>query len=212
MKIYDITIPIHPGMPIWPGDSRVDISPVSQIETGDNANVSHLAMSAHTGTHVDAPYHFIPQGARLDQVPLERFVGEALVVDILGVETVTAADLEAAVIPADTRRVLFKTDNSQIWAQGEDRFQEDFVALSPDAAQFLVDRGVLLVGTDYLSIAPFKQSRPVHQILLGAQVAILEGVDLSRVPAGIYMLYCLPLKLVGVDGAPARAILIEAGT
>jgi arylformamidase len=105
--------------------------------------------------------------------------------------------------------VLLKTRNSQYWAQGEVRFQEDFVALDPDAASFLVNRGVLLVGIDYLSIAPFRESRPTHQILLRAGVVILEGIDLSAVPAGRYQLYCLPLKLEGAEGAPARAILLS---
>ena len=208
MKIYDITIPVHPDMPVWPGDSGVSIERVRKIEAGDNANVSHLSLGVHTGTHVDAPCHFIPGGITLDQVPLDRFIGEAEVVEIPNVDRITAADLENAELPTDAKRVLFKTRNSQIWARGENRFQEDFTALNPDAAQYLVDRGVAFVGIDYLSVAPFKESRPTHEILLSAGVVILEGVDLSEVPAGRYTLFCLPLKLDGVDGAPARAILV----
>jgi arylformamidase len=208
MKIYDITIPVHPDMPVWPGDSGVSIERVRKIEAGDNANVSHLSLGAHTGTHVDAPCHFIPGGITLDQVPLDRFIGEAEVVEIPNVDRISAADLEKAELKTDAKRVLFKTRNSQIWARGENRFQEDFTALNPDAAQYLVDRGVAFVGIDYLSIAPFKESRPTHEILLSAGVVILEGVDLSEVPAGRYTLFCLPLKLDGVDGAPARAILV----
>jgi arylformamidase len=209
MKIYDITIPVHPDMPVWPGDSGVRIERVRKIEEGDNANVSHLSLGAHTGTHVDAPYHFVSEGNTLDQVSIERFIGEALVVEILGVNRITAADLEAIDLPPDTKMVLLKTRNSQIWAQGKLKFQEDFVALNPDAAQNLVDRGVSFVGIDYLSIAPFKESSPTHKVLLGAGVVILEGVDLSEVPAGRYTLYCLPLKLDKADGAPARAILVS---
>jgi arylformamidase len=208
MKIYDITVPISPAMPVWPGDPAVQINPVSKIEAGDNANVSHLSLSSHTGTHVDAPYHFLQEGVTLDQVPLGIFVGPAVVVTIPGVNLITAKDLEELGIPAGTNRLLIKTRNSELWERGETRFQTDFVALSPDAAQFLVDNGVKLVGIDYLSIAPFKQSRPTHEILLGAEVVILEGVDLSAVSPGHYTLYCLPLKLAGADGAPARAILV----
>ena len=209
MEIFDITIPVHKGMPVWPGDSGVEIERVSKIEMGANANVSHLSLGAHTGTHVDAPFHFVPTGVTLDHIPLDRFVGPAWVVEINGVDLVTAERLEAATIPVDVARVLFKTDNSRIWARADDEFEEGFTALSPDAAQFLVDRGILLVGIDYLSIAPFGDSRPTHQILLGAGVAILEGIDLREVDPGAYNLYCLPLKLVGVDGAPARAVLLR---
>jgi len=209
MKVYDITVSIHSDMPVWPGNSRVSIERVSKIEAGANANVSHLSMGAHTGTHVDAPYHFIPEGVTLDQVPLSYFVGPVVVVEIPDVDRITAADLEQAEIPPHTQKVLFKTRNSDIWARRENRFQEGFVALSPDAAQYLVDRDVHLVGIDYLSIAPFKESRPTHEILLGAGIAILEGVDLSAVPPGSYSLFCLPLKLWGAEGAPARAILVN---
>ncbi len=209
MEIFDISIPVYPGMPVWPGDSGVVIERESKIEAGDNANVSHLSLGAHTGTHVDAPYHFVPDGVTLDKVPIERFVGKALVVEIKGVDTITAAHLAAANLPAGVERVLFKTDNGEIWARSQPVFEPGFVALSPDAAQFLVGRGVGLVGIDYLSIAPFKASRPTHEALLSAGVAILEGVDLRAVTPGWYTLYCLPLKLMGVDGAPARAILVN---
>ena len=209
MKIFDITIPISPQMPVWPGDPAVRIELVSKIEGGDNANISHISMSAHTGTHVDAPFHFLQEGVSLDQVPLDLFVGPAYVVEIPGVDLITAKDLENSDISVDVKRLLIKTRNSELWAHGETQFQTDFVALSPDAAQFLVDRRFKLVGIDYLSIAPFKQSRPTHEILLGAIVAIIEGVDLSAISTGYYMLYCLPLKIMGVDGAPARAILVN---
>lgn len=209
MKIYDISVPVYTGMVVWPGDGGVLIERESKIEAGDNANVSHLSLGAHTGTHVDAPYHFIPEGVTLDHVPLERWVGKALVVEINGVKTITAAQVAAAGLPEGVERVLFKTDNGTIWARPQQAFEPGFVALSPDAAQFLVDRGVGLVGIDYLSIAPFKQSRPTHEILLSAGMVILEGVDLRAVAPGWYTLYCLPLKLVGVDGAPARAILVD---
>lgn len=212
MKIYDITIPITSAMTVWPGDPWVVVKRVSKIEEGANANVSHLAFGAHTGTHVDAPYHFIPEGNTLDQIPLERWVGDSVVVEFLDIDLITKRLLEEADIPPGTRRLLFKTRNSGIWSGDDNQFHEDFVALSPDGAQYLVDRGIEMVGIDYLSIAPFRESRPTHQILLGAGILILEGINLLQVPPGRYQLYCLPLKLVGVDGAPARAILVSEGT
>jgi len=208
MKIYDISVPIHPQMPVWPGDPGVKIEQASSIEAGDNANVSRLSFGAHTGTHVDAPYHFVQDGVTLGRVPLDVFVGQAEVIEILDVPLITAADLKKAGTHPQTSRLLIKTVNSEIWKRGENRFQEDFVALSQDAAQYLVDRGIQLVGIDYLSIAPFKQSRPTHEIFLGAGVAILEGINLVDVPPGRYHLTCLPLKL-DIDGAPSRAILTE---
>jgi arylformamidase len=208
MKTYDISVPITPGMVVWPGDPAVSMQRVSKIEAGDNANVTHLSLSAHTGTHVDAPYHFLPNGDTLEKVPLSQMMGRAYVLHLPAVDLISAEVLEQAEIPPRTRRILFKTRNSEIWERGETEFQTDFVALSPDGAQYLVDRGVKMVGIDYLSIAPFKQSRPVHEILLKAGVFILEGVNLSEVAQGRYTLYCLPLNLQGVDGAPARAVLM----
>ena len=208
MKIYDISIPISPEMPVWPGDPGVKIEQVSKIAEGSDANVSHLSLGAHTGTHVDAPWHFIADGINLDQIPLDVFIGAALVVAFPNLDLITGPDLAKMDLPDDIQRILFKTRNSTIWSKGENQFQEDFVALSPDAAVFLVTRGIKLVGIDYLSIAPFKQSKPTHQILLGAGVVVLEGINLAGIEPGSYQLTCLPLKL-DVDGAPARAILTE---
>ncbi len=209
MKTYDITIPITPQMPVWPGDPRVRLERISKIETGDMANVSHLSMSVHTGTHIDAPYHFLAEGHTLEKIPLEFFIGSTYVLHLPDIDLITADVLENAGIPPRTRRVLFKTRNSDLWASGETEFQTDFVALSPDAAALLVRRGVKLVGVDYLSVAPYGDSRPTHEVLLKAGVLIVEGLNLAEVSQGRYTLYCLPLKLEGVDGAPARAILIE---
>ncbi len=208
MKTYDITVPISSALPVWPGDPAVSVERVAKIEAGANANVSQLAMSAHTGTHVDAPYHFLAEGDSLEKVPLSLMMGRAYVLDLPDVDLITAEVLENADLPPRTRRILFKTRNSDFWARGEKEFQTDFVALSDDGAQYLVERGVKLVGIDYLSIAPFKNSRPTHEILLKAGVLILEGLNLSGVSQGRYTLYCLPLNLQGVDGAPARAVLM----
>jgi arylformamidase len=208
MNTYDISIPITPDMPVWPGDPAVSLERVSKIEDGQNANVTHVSLSAHTGTHVDAPYHFLQDGDTLEKLSLKVLMGRVYVLYLPDVDLITADILWRAGIPSRSRRLLFKTRNSEIWARGEKEFQTDFVALAPDAAQYLANRGIKLVGIDYLSIAPFKESRPVHEILLGAGIVILEGVNLSKVSEGRYTLYCLPLNLQGVDGAPARAVLV----
>jgi len=208
MRTYDITVPITTDMPVWPGDPSVKMQRVSKIEEGDNANVTHVSLSAHTGTHVDAPYHFLSDGEKLESVPLNLMMGRAYVLHLQDADLITADVLKQAEIPSRTRRVLLKTRNSDYWARIEKEFQTDFVALSPDGAQYLVERGIKLVGIDYLSVAPYKQSRPTHEVLLKNGVLILEGIDLSEVSQGRYTLYCLPLNLYGVDGAPARAILV----
>jgi arylformamidase len=179
-----------------------------KIEAGDNTNTTRFEMSAHTGTHVDAPYHFINHGKGVDQLSLKVLTGRVYVLHLPNIDVVTAADLEKADIPPRTRRLLIRTRNSEYWAKGVREFQTDFVGLTADAADYLVKRGVKLVGVDYLSVAPYKQSRPTHEILLRANVIIVEGLNLAEVAQGRYMLYCLPLKLKGADGAPARAILI----
>ena len=209
MEIFDISVPLHTKMPVWPGEPRVDIKQTSAIAEGDDANVSHLSFGAHTGTHVDAPLHFISDGVSLDKISLDHFVGDAVVVEVLNVDIITEMDIKIAVDLNFGSRVIFKTRNSQIWAQGENDFQEDFVALSPDAAEYLVKMESKLVGIDYLSIAPYTDSNPTHEVLLRAGIPILEGLNLSNISPGKYSLFCLPLKIIGVDGAPARAILVN---
>jgi arylformamidase len=209
MRIYDISLPISPGLAVWPGDPPIVMDRVEKMEEGAHANVTFLHMSAHTGTHVDAPYHFLGGNAlQADRLPLKLLTGRAYVLHLPDIDLITAPILEKAEIPPRTRRLLFKTRNSACWANPAHPFQSDFVAISPDGAQHLVERGVKLVGVDYLSVAPFRDSVPTHQILLNAGVVVLEGLDLSEVSQGRYTLHCLPLKLVGCDGAPTRAILI----
>jgi len=210
MKIYDISLTIQPKMPVWPGDPPVQLERVSKIEGGANANVSRLALSAHTGTHVDAPYHFLGDSrVTVDLLSLEVLNGEAAVLHLPDeVGLVTKDVLQKAGIPQGARRLLLRTRNSHIWTRGLIDFQTGFVGIGVDGARYLVERGVELIGVDYLSVAPYKQSRPTHEVLLKAGLVIVEGLDLSKVPAGTYSLHCLPLKLGGSDGAPARAILI----
>ena len=208
MRTYDITLTISPDLPTWPGDPRVEIERVGKIEDGSNANVSRVDMGVHTGTHVDAPFHFLQDGITVDQINLSLLTGRAYVLHLPDVDVITAPVLENAQIPPRTRRVLFKTRNSESWAKEDLVFDTDFVGLSEDGAEYLVRRGVKLVGMDYLSVAPYKKSRPTHERLLEAGVVIVEGLDLSEVSQGRYTLYCLPLKIANSDGAPARAILI----
>jgi arylformamidase len=208
MRTYDISLTVSPDLPTWPGDPGIVLELTEKIEDGDNANVSRLDMGVHTGTHVDAPFHFLNDGEGIDQIALKTLTGRAYVLHLPDVDLITAQVLEQSNIPPRTRRVLFKTRNSEYWERGEKSFQTDFVGLSADAAEYLVGRGVKLVGVDYLSVAPFKRSRPTHEILLDAGVVIVEGLDLTEVSQGRYTLYCLPLKLKNSDGAPARAILI----
>lgn len=208
MRIYDVTLTISPDLVVWPGDPKIVLERVQKIEEGGKANVTRLAFSAHTGTHVDAPFHFLPDGDTVESLPLKLLTGRAYVVHIPDADLITREVIENAGIPPRTRRVLFKTRNSDHWAKGHEKFNTNYVALAPDAAGILIQRGVKLVGVDYLSVAPYEDTTPTHQVLLKAGVVIVEGLDLSEVEAGRYTFYCLPLKIAGSDGAPARALLI----
>jgi arylformamidase len=208
MRTYDITLTITPEMIVWPGDPPVTMQRTSSIASGDSSNVTQITMSCHTGTHVDAPDHFLNNGKTVESLSLDLLMGRVYVLHLPNVNLITASVLMDADIPPRTRRLLFKTRNSDYWANGNKEFQTDFVGLSVDAAELLVDRNVRLVGVDYLSVAPFKMGKPVHTILLDAGVVVIEGLDLSKVSQGRYTLHCLPLKLGGAEGAPARAILV----
>ncbi|MEN6298591.1 MAG: cyclase family protein [Anaerolineaceae bacterium] len=208
MQIYDISLTIEPGMTIWPGDPEVNLERVATIGKNSSANISKLSMGVHAGTHVDAPIHFIPSGTGVDQLPLKILTGRVYVLEMLKPNLITVDELKKADIPPRTRRLIIKTRNSQIWSSNNRRFQEEFVGIDAEGAQFLVDHGVKLIGLDYLSIAPYKQGKLPHEIFLKSGVVIVEGLNLSKVSQGRYSLYCLPLKLLNADGAPARAILI----
>lgn len=213
MRILDISLTITPQLPVWPGDPAVVLERVAKMEEGASANVSRLDMGAHTGTHLDAPFHFLADSpVTVEQLDLNVLTGPAYVVQLPDeVGLVTAEVLQASGISPRTRRLLLKTRNSQLWEHPEAGFQRDFVAISPDGANYLVQRGIRLVGVDYLSVAPYHQGQATHEILLRAGVIIVEGLDLRQATPGRYQLYCLPLKLGGADGAPVRAILVEGG-
>lgn len=209
MRTYDLTLTISSEIPVWPGDPPVDLKRVSKIEEGSSANVTHIRMSAHTGTHVDAPYHFLENGQTAEELPLKILMGRAYVVHFPDtIDLITTELLQNADIPPRTRRVLLRTRNSKQWSKAYQPFQEDYVSLDDGTAEYLVKRGVKLVGVDYLSVAPFNNTVPIHLALLESGVVIVEGLNLSQVSQGRYTFYCLPLKLANSDGAPARAILV----
>ena len=208
MKIFDITLPLSPETPTWPGDPKVTLAQVESMDKGSSYNLTHLKMSAHTGTHVDAPHHFLNDGRTVEGLSLDALNGTTQVIQVPDeIMTITAEVLEGVNLPENAERVLFKTRNSEIWKRREKEFVNDYTAVVTDGAEWLVKRGIKLVGVDYLSVAPFERGAPVHRLLLEAGIVVLEGLDLSQVPPGEYQMYCLPLKLIGSDGAPARAIL-----
>jgi arylformamidase len=210
MPIYDISVPISAATPAYPGDPGIEIRQWAALAGGDAANISLLHFGAHTGTHVDAPSHFIEGATKVDAMPLDILVGAARVVLMPDdVEAITASHLSAQAIEGATR-VIFKTRNSAFWSDTAAGFRQDFTYIAPDAAHALVSLGVRLVGIDYLSVEKFQSERhETHEILLSSGVVIVEGLDLREVTAGDYELVCLPLKIADGtgDGAPARAIL-----
>lgn len=207
-KVIDISVPIYTGMPFYPGDPGAEITPARQMSEGAIANLSLLKLGTHVGTHIDAPYHFIENGETVDRLSMDALVGPARVIELTGAKSsIDRGQVESAALEG-VKRVLLKTSNSALWKQPD--FRKDYVSLSSAAADYLVELGVVLIGIDYLSIEQFNsEDFHVHHALLGAGIVILEGIDLSKVEAGDYDLACLPLKVRGGDGAPARAILID---
>jgi arylformamidase len=211
MPIYDISVAISPETtPTYPGDPAIEVVSWAAIARGDAANVTLLRMGAHTATHVDAPAHFIEHAPQVSAMPLDALIGEARVVELD--ETIEAIDANhvAAHVPTGTSRVLFKTRNSDFWRADGRAFRADFTYLTLGGARALLELGVRLVGIDYLSIEKFKsETFDTHTTLLSAGVIVVEGLDLHHVPAGVYELICLPLKIAAGsgDGAPARAVL-----
>ncbi len=202
----DVSITLHSGMVHWPGDPPIRIERVLDMERGDTCNVSSMALGSHTGTHMDAPLHFIRDGKGLDEMPLDATVGPARVIEIQDTEAITRAELLPHE-PQSGERILFKTRNSERCWQST-QFVEDFVYISQEAARYLAERGVRTVGVDYLSVGGFRHdSLETHQALLGAGIWVIEGLNLAAVEPGLYDLICLPLKIRAGDGSPARAIL-----
>jgi arylformamidase len=202
----DISVPLYTGMVHWPDNPPVRIERMQDLSRGDAANVSKIELGAHTGTHMDAPRHFLQDGAGLDEMPLDASIGMVRVINIEHPQAILPAELELHNLQA-RERVLFRTRNSErCWK--DDRFVEDFVYISAAAAQYLVQRQVRTIGIDYLSVGGYVYDGvETHQILLSAGIWLIEGLNLSAVKPGTYELVCLPLRVAGADGAPARAIL-----
>lgn len=196
-------------MAVWPGDAPVELSATSRIRDGAPCNVSRLTCSTHSGTHVDAPWHFCEDGAQLDAISPERWIGPCHVIATQpGLSRITADDLDQSTVPRGTKRLIIRTGSES--ASADEPFDPGYTALAPDAAHWLLTHGIALVGIDTPSVEPFDDAEhEVHQLLLGAGMLIVEGLDLSEVTPGPYMLVCLPLRLLDADGAPARALLVK---
>ncbi len=201
----DISVPIDPAtLPTWPGSPPVRLTRIHSLAGGEEWNETELACSVHTGTHIDAPAHFVAGGGTVDELSLGSLNGPCRVVGLERLGMVTAGALEAAGIPSGALRLLLKTDNSGRWGP---HFDPGFTALDAAAAEWVVARGIRLIGIDYLSIQAYEESNEVHRCLLEAGVIVLEGIILAGVDPGLYELVCLPLRLAGAEGAPARAMI-----
>ena len=210
MRIYDVTVPLRPSIPTYGG---TEPGPVlnfhSLISKGDSANVSALSLGSHTGTHVDAPDHFLDNKVTVEQMPVAAMVGPAYVAEFATDSHITIADLERAGIPAGTTRLLAKTTNGRFW--DDDAFHPEFIGFTDESGAWLAERGMVLVGIDYMSIERFHSpTHAVHRALLRQNIVILEGLDLRAVSPGGYFLVCAPLPVVGADGAPARVYLLDS--
>jgi arylformamidase len=205
-KFIDITFPISKNLPIWPKSIGYSYKWNLRMPEAEN-NLSSIEIDNHTGTHIDAPLHFIEGGKAIDELDLNKLIGLAYVAEIRNVRSITANDLEKSGIPESCTRLILKTDNQEYWNRGERYFQEDFCALDLSGAQWIVDRGIDFIGIDYLSIQRFYDGPETHQILLKEEVIIVECLNLKNVESGEYELICLPIKLKGLEGAPVRAVL-----
>jgi arylformamidase len=207
-RIYDVSVPIRSGGLVYPGNPEIEVTLQQAVAKGASANVSTITFGSHTGTHADAARHFFDDGQPVDKIPLDRLIGPARLVEFVdGVRAIGAPELKLMDLQGQTR-VLLKTRNSPLVSQYE--FVKDYTYLAPDGAEYLAGLGVQLVGIDYLSIEQFHSGHhKTHRTLLDKSIVILEGLDFSEVPAGDYQLICLPLRIEGCDGAPARAVLMK---
>ena len=205
MKLIDVTLPLHEHLPTYPGTTPFALEPIKRIARGDSSNVSTIHMSAHGGTHVDAPRHFFDEGPGADALPIELLLGRARVIEVSSHGSIGPDELSGHDLSEDLR-VLIKTPNSRLWHTRE--FHSNYVGVTGAGARYLVDHGVKVVGVDYLSVEQFRQpGAPAHHVLLGAGVVVIEGLNLLDVEPGRYDMFCLPLRVVGSDGAPARVVL-----
>ncbi|HWF85862.1 MAG TPA: cyclase family protein [Vicinamibacterales bacterium] len=205
MKLLDVSVPLDAALASYPGNTPFSLEPIKRIARGDSSNVSTLHMSAHSGTHVDAPRHFFDQAPGAEGLPLEMLCGRARVIELTTRKAITAEDLAQRDFSEDVR-VLIKTHNSRLW--GSPEFHTDFIGVAESGARYLVEHGIKVVGVDYLSVEAFKTpGAPAHHVLLSGGTIVIEGLNLRDIEPGIYELLCLPLLVVGSDGAPARVVL-----
>ena len=205
-RLVDVSVPLQSGIATYPGNPEFELQPIKRVAAGGSSNTSRLVMGTHTGTHVDAPRHFFDAAAGVDGLALDLLIGRARVIDMPHRGGITDTHLAEAELGDDVR-VLLRTPNSALWNSGEG-FQEDYTYLTEQAARYLVGQGVKVVGIDYLSVEEFKKpGAPAHRALLGENVVIIEGLNLSEAEPGPYEMYCLPLRVAGADGAPARVVL-----
>jgi arylformamidase len=208
MKLIDVTVRLDANLPNYPGNTPLALEAVKRLARGDSSNVSSVHMSVHAGTHVDAPYHMLDGGYAAEDLPLDLLCGRARVIEVTTRRGITAEDLAGFDLTEDVR-LLIKTHNSRLWGSAE--FHADYIGVTEPAAKFVVDRGVKVLGVDYLSVEEFKKAgKPTHHALLGAGTIVIEGLNLRDVEPGIYEMFCLPLALVGADGAPARVVLRQS--
>jgi arylformamidase len=211
MDVIDVSLTIGPDLLVWPGDPPVDVTPRSEIAKGDPANVSEIRMGTHTGTHVDPPNHFVEGAPGIDSVSLDVLVGETVVVDARHLDRpIQQTDMEKLSIREGAERVLLRTANSELWRRERVEFPDVYACLTPEAARWVVDRGIKLIGVDFLSVEQKgAEGHPTHHTLLKNGVVIIEGLNLGDVEPGEYTLACLPLRIKDGDGGPARAVLLR---
>jgi arylformamidase len=205
MKLIDVSVPLDAQLPTYPHNTPFTLEAIKRIARGDSSNVSTVHMSAHAGTHVDAPRHFFDEGPGTEALPLELLMGRTRVIEVGTRSGIAAADFDGVDL-SDDIRVLIKTANSRLW--GSPAFHEDYVGVTESGAKHLVAHGIKVVGVDYLSVEKFHTpGAPAHHVLLGGGTIVIEGLDLREAEPGIYDMFCLPLRIVGSDGAPARVVL-----
>jgi arylformamidase len=205
-RLVDVSVPLQPGLATYPGNPEFELQPIKRVAAGGSSNVSRLIMGTHTGTHVDAPRHFFDDAAGVEALALDLLIGRARVIDLPLRGGITESHLAEAGLREDLR-ILLRTPNSALW-NSADGFYQDYTYLTEQGAKYLVEQGVKVVGVDYLSVEQFKKpGAPAHRALLGDNVVIIEGLNLSDAEPGPYEMYCLPLRVTGADGAPARVVL-----
>ena len=208
MKLIDVSVPLDASLPTYPGNTPFSLEAIKRLARGESSNVSTVHMSAHTGTHVDAPRHFFDGAAGVDLLPLEMLIGRVRLIEIRSRKGIGPDELSDINLSEDVR-VLIKTPNSRLW--GSPEFNPDYVGVTEAGAKHLIGQGIKVLGVDYLSVEQFKQpGAPAHHVLLGGGTIVIEGLNLRDVEPGVYEMFCLPLRIVGADGAPARVVLRQS--